>query len=282
MNYNKNKQCYNFKEYNFDKPLLTNVDATYIVHLENNGRLRHIEEQLNHYYPSKKVFIVFNKGYKNCEKDLSEKNCIYDLIDANLNIIQHSIDNDYSTILILEDDFQFSDKILQQQHHEKLDLFVKEKQHNDYIYYLGAIPVLKSFCFSYHEKLLLSLGTHAVIISNSMKRKLLDNRESARDWDLYLNKNRTNRYIYYLPLCYQIFSETENSQIWGNSESFFGIPLSLLRDPGKFLLRSLELDKSPEPGFTITYYLSAFIFILLCLCFIYICYYLYNFLYKKH
>ena len=32
--------CYNFVEYNFDKGLLNeSVDVTYVIHLENNGRI---------------------------------------------------------------------------------------------------------------------------------------------------------------------------------------------------------------------------------------------------
>ena len=60
MNYNNNRNCYKFKEYQYSDGLINNIDATYIIHLENNGRLSDIEKQLSKYHPSDRVFIVFN------------------------------------------------------------------------------------------------------------------------------------------------------------------------------------------------------------------------------
>jgi len=55
-------KCYNLKKYTFKKGLMENsIDATYILHLEGNGRLESINDQLNSYQPSKIVYILFNK-----------------------------------------------------------------------------------------------------------------------------------------------------------------------------------------------------------------------------
>ena len=61
---------YSKKEMVYERGFLDNsVDATYIIHLEGNGRLQNIYNQLNQYQPTKKVYIFFNKGYKNCNKN---------------------------------------------------------------------------------------------------------------------------------------------------------------------------------------------------------------------
>jgi len=52
--------CYNYNEINFEKGFLDDsVDATYILHLEGNGRLSNIYEQLQTFHPTKKVMRVF-------------------------------------------------------------------------------------------------------------------------------------------------------------------------------------------------------------------------------
>ena len=60
--------CYRFELLEFNDWLFENVDATYILHLEGNGRLDHIHDQLKTYHPTKKVYLVYNKGYKKCHK----------------------------------------------------------------------------------------------------------------------------------------------------------------------------------------------------------------------
>ena len=65
-----NTKCYRFEKFIFQKGLLDNcVDATYIIHLKDNGRFEGIMNKLDEYHPTKITYIVFNKGYKNCEKE---------------------------------------------------------------------------------------------------------------------------------------------------------------------------------------------------------------------
>ena len=132
MTYKRNTHCYSFKSVNYNDPLLKSIDATYIIHLENNGRLQDVEAQLEKYHPSKQVYIVFNKGYKKCDKILKEQSSTFDLKDANLNILQHSIDNNHKTILVLEDDYIFSDKINTEKGY--LDEFLFENKNEAMIY----------------------------------------------------------------------------------------------------------------------------------------------------
>ena len=188
MNYKKNAHFYNFEERNYETSLFENIDATYILHLEGNNRLGHVEEQLTKYIPSKKIFIVYNKGFKKCTKDLSMQCSTYDMIDANLNIIDHSIANNYSNILILEDDFQFNSSILEDEHKKDIDDWLNKNNNSEFLYYLGSLPIIKTFNLSNHNQLFLSIGTHALIISKNMKEKLLLHKEYAKDWDIYLNQ----------------------------------------------------------------------------------------------
>ena len=95
-------RCYEYEEYNFNNPLL-DVEATYIIHLQGNGRYESIIDQLHKYPISKKVYIVLNKGYKKCKKNAAIIKPPLDLIDAFLEIFNHA--KNKKNILILEDDF---------------------------------------------------------------------------------------------------------------------------------------------------------------------------------
>ena len=115
--------CYTFKELNFNCGFLDDsCDITYIVHLEGNGRLENIYNQLSTYQPTKKVIILFNKGYKKCNKKLKEYIPRYDLIDCYITVFNHA--KNYNNILILEDNFIFSDKILDNNITNDINIFI--------------------------------------------------------------------------------------------------------------------------------------------------------------
>jgi hypothetical protein len=104
--------CYNFKKVTYNNGLLDDaIDATYIIHLEGNGRYEDILKQLELYQPTKIVYIVFNKGYTKCQKDENIVLPAHDLVDAFLQIFKDAKHKNYDNILILEDDFIFSEKI---------------------------------------------------------------------------------------------------------------------------------------------------------------------------
>ena len=59
------ESCYNFEKLNYKTGLLDEtVDATYIIHLEGNGRYDNILNQLEEYKPTQTVYILLNKGFK--------------------------------------------------------------------------------------------------------------------------------------------------------------------------------------------------------------------------
>jgi hypothetical protein len=76
------------------------------------------------------------------------------------------------------------------------------------------------------------------------------------DWDVNLNL-QTNRYIYYTPLCYQYFLETENTKHWGDHNLILFFLGSIL----KSILKLLELDHSTK-GYFILYFVSKLWFLL--------------------
>ena len=75
--------CYRLEQYIFNDGLLNDgIGATYIIHLENNGRLDHIMNQLTEYHSTNIVYILYNKGYKLCNKEQNIVLPADDLIDA--------------------------------------------------------------------------------------------------------------------------------------------------------------------------------------------------------
>ena len=138
-----NSKCYTFEKYTYTDGLLReNVDATYIIHLEGNGRLENIKKQLSKIHLTNIVYIVFNKGFKKCKKILLKDTPSYDIIDANINVFKHANHNNYDNILVLEDDFIFSDNIQKKYHIDNLNRFLLEKRGHDFIYQLGGRPYI--------------------------------------------------------------------------------------------------------------------------------------------
>jgi hypothetical protein len=274
------KNCYNFKKIIFNDGFLNNsVDATYIIHLEGNGRLSDIQKQLNEYHPTNIVYILFNKGYKKCYKNENIKNSAHDLIDAFLEIFKDANKKNYENILILEDDFIFSPKIKNSLHLKNINHFLYKNKENNFIYLLGAIPGLQ-IPFDYYNNIIYSsLGMHAVIYSKKNRDETLNYSISHNitDWDIY-NNFRFNRYIYYIPLCYQLFPDTENKKNWGINQGILLINASKIL---KKIFNFLNLDKKYEPGYTYFYYFSKILFYLLLILLCFIIYKIYKICNKK-
>ena len=129
MNINYNTHCYNIKKNTYKNGFLdSSVDATYIIHLRNNGRIEHIQEQLKEFQPTKNVYIVFNEGFKNCNKKLIEQISYQDLTDAFLQCFKHANENNYNNVLILEDDFIFNPDIKNFKNLQTINGFLNEKK----------------------------------------------------------------------------------------------------------------------------------------------------------
>jgi hypothetical protein len=221
--------------------------------LENNGRYDSIIEQLNIFQPTQKVFILFNKGFKKCKKESYVNSTNTDLVDSYLQIFHHSIKNEYENILILEDDFFFNRKILKKQICDDINKFLLQNKNEEFLYYLGCLPFAQTKYSGNHNKMLVGFTTHSVIYSKAIINKIIQmDRTKIIDWDNY-SRNFT-RYIYNIPLCYQLFPDTENSKNWMNTSSIkFDVYFIL------YLLKKLNLDKTVDGYYTL-YYWSLRIF----------------------
>ena len=282
INYYCMDNCYTFKKIIYNDSLLENVDATYIINLEGNGRYDLIEKQLSEYHLTNIVYICLNKGYKNCYKNDYINSPPLDLTHAYLNCFKHAKNNNYENILILEDDFIFDKKIKQINHRKNINKFLKGHKNEYFLYYLGCIPVLQTpFDFN-NNILLLSVGSHAIIYSKKTRDYILNlNEVNINDWDVFLNFFIIPRYIYYTPLCYQLFPETENKKYWGknsNNNFIYEYFILLIVEIIKLSLKFLNLNKQIEPGYTFFYFFSKVFFYFILYFIFYSLYSFYNFL----
>lgn len=222
------------------------IDATYVIHLEGNGRIQHVRDQLAKYKTSRKIYILFNKGYKKCKKPSHIINPPLDLIDAYLTIFKHSVG--LGNILILEDDFIFDDKILSPIVYNEINNFVSSRN-DSFVYYLGCIPNILMSYLPKHKITLGTLGAHSVIYSSKFRENTLTNNVlGISDWDEFLNSH-FDRYMYFEPLCYQPFPETENSKYWGCKSFISTIALYI---GFRFLNFMIDSD-NPSVGYRFLY-----------------------------
>ena len=93
------ESCYNFEKLNYKAGLFDEtVDATYIIHLEGNGRYENILKQLEEYKPTQTVYILLNKGFKCSKKGIKSPSA--DLTDCYLQIFKHANKQNLNNILI--------------------------------------------------------------------------------------------------------------------------------------------------------------------------------------
>jgi hypothetical protein len=160
----------------------------------------------------------------------------------------------------------FSEKIKEREHCDKICNFVKSKEGEPIIYRLGCIPLLQiPYTWDYMHYKGIFMGTHSVIYTKMYRDQLLKiDKNTIMDWDIFNNSNFAKSYTYYVPLCYQLFPETENSKYWGAENSvykFFGKILFSI-------YQLLGLNKNAEPGYSFFYMFSKILFfILLAICF---------------
>ena len=211
-----NHNCYKIDELHLDKGLLdTLVDAVYVLLLENSPRSESVYRQLNEYKLCRNVFVFNNKGYNN--------------------------------ILILEDDFLLDERIRDPVILKEISEFVNTRDFN--VYNLGVIG-LPIDPWATHMRMFATGVAHAVIYSPQGKQRVLDEYKKDpcmtspwistlfmdfRGHDLWYNRFLEKQYSYKIPICYQIFPDTENKKEWQTSI-------------GNFWLSLLKLTKQPKPG----------------------------------
>jgi hypothetical protein len=256
--------CYRIEKIEYEKGLFDSaIDATFIIHLENNSRYEHIMNQLQKIKPTKNVYILYNKGYKNCKKQDYIKNTNQDLVDANLMIFKFAKELNFNNILILEDDFIFNDKLNEQTGINKINEicnFLNKNIKQDFQYLIGCLPLILMPYNLNHYLVILSIGLHSCVYSKKNRENILNiNQEKIKDMDIY-NNLYFRRYTYYEPLCYQLFPITENSKTWGLDYNLY-----YLSNIFKIFLKFIQLDKQIEPGYPFFYIFSKLSLFLLFL-----------------
>ena len=257
-------KCYEFKLISFKHGIFDNsLDATYILHLENNGRLSNIKKQLQKIKPTKKVFIYYNKGFKTCKKN-NIQNTNQDIIHSNIEIFKHSQMNQFKTILVLEDDFIFDRELVFKENIININNFIHNNQQKRLMLSLGCIPVF--ICPSMHKNVnysLLSLGDYNMIYTQKLQKYILENEKKIYkygDWYNYTNYF-SNKYIYYKPLIYQRFEETKNQRNW--------VDILYIKKLTLKYLAMLEFQNNPKQAFKRHYQLCIFFQIILVVLIIY-------------
>jgi len=257
MDINNNTYCYHFTEINFESGVFDEtIDCTYIIHLIDNGRLQHIYSEINKISTTKKIIIVMNKGYKKCKKKLIEQQTYQDLTDAFLQCLKDAKSKGYKNILILEDDFIFDNKLMNKHHINNINNFIKTKN-DEYVYFIGFIPIIIYPTIDLHTiNVVKSLTMHSVIYSE----KLIQNYEkldlSYKHWDVIIEKNIKNKYAYYIPLCYQLFPETENKKTWSEKDNN-----DIVNKIKNIVIQFFNMDKTPYNGFMFCYFFAYFLFV---------------------
>ena len=281
----ENKHCYNFLPYETKKAGVLDgcVDATYIIHLIDNGRKENILKQLKRVIPTKTIYIIENPGFKKCKKMLKEQKSQFDLVDAFLNAFYHAKENDYNNILILEDDFIWNDKLNDEKVGNSICNFINEKNDTNFIYALGCMPLIKINMGNEHQRCLFPATSHAIIYGKKFREKMLVSKERSSispifelftHWDYQIyHTEKTNYFCYRSPLCYQIFPQTENQRNW---PALGGITFILIG-----IIRLIKLDKQHSPGFEIMYVIGDVTFYTLLLIVIYFIYRLTKFISKR-
>jgi hypothetical protein len=277
MDVNYNTRCYEIKKYTYASGIFDkSVDATYIIHLKDNGRYEHIQEQLKEYQPTSIVYIAFNQGFKKCEKKLIEQISYQDLTDAFLQCFKHANNHGYNNVLILEDDFIFSPNVKNPENVQSINNFLNKKKNEEFIYYLGCNPIL-IIPFSYdlkHYKSHKSLSMHSIVYSKKARTATLN--LNLKHWDVIVENGIQNKYLYYIPMGYQTYPDTENKASWSEKDN---IVIGYLKNK---IITTLQLDKTPEPGFSILYFIAKVIIPLIILFVILFVVFLIFYLIKKN
>jgi hypothetical protein len=211
---------YRFETINFTNGIFDeSIDATYIIHLEGNGRFDLLKEQLYKFTPSKICYILFNEGYKKGNKSKYIDTPDKDLRDCNYTIFKDALEKNYNNILIHEDDFFYDEKIWMDDHIKNINNFLLENKNNEFLYYLGCVPIVLNKYKINHNKITIGFTTHAVVYSKNLVKKILDiNIETINlIYDNFLCFNPLfidKKFTYKIPICFQLHDITENSKDW--------------------------------------------------------------------
>jgi len=257
--------------------------------IENSKRKLDYENQLKKYIPTKIVYIVVNKGYKKCAKNLVKQQSNYDLMDANLNIMNHVLKNNYENILILEDDFIFNDVLIESKILNEIKDFFNKNKNKNFYFKLGPVPNLFNIIPNKNiYKCIFTLSNQGVIYNKNLILDILNDKDIYIKNDNYIQIdyyiNKYSGYFYKIPLVFQTFPKTENQKYWvGNN-----ILLKIIELPNKYL----NIDGSSNNYYVIKngwykmyniyFFINYLLNIIVVIIILLIVYYLYKITMKKN
>ncbi len=253
--------CYEFRKLNTGAGIFENVvDACVVITCceSNNYHREHsVYEKLKKHNIHSNTYILYNKGFKTCNKEPNVKHSAQDITHAVYTIFNKFIESD--RLLVLEDDFEINEKYFSNKHINNIKKFIDKKYFD--IYSLGSFSLFFN-PLSMHHRCYDMYVAQANIYSKMYIKKFIDyfkNETTDFAVDYWYNSNPDNflNYRYFLPLVCQKFPKTENMSNWDLSES------------EDFILSKyisiLNFDNQIEPGFTIIYYVPLFFYILIIL-----------------
>lgn len=256
-------KCTKYDYIEFNKGLLDNcIDAVYVILLEGTERTKNVYSQINNFKLCKKNYIQINKPYKICHiMELKKQNSAYHLLYNNIEIYKHAEINKFNNILVLEDDFVFTENIKKINIIKDIEYFIKKTDFN--LLYLGNFFLFwPNVCNIKFPHVLLNGLAHSVIYSQKSRNIILEKYKEVSHikylgfecHDIWYNDFLNKRYFYYKPLCFQPFTMTENRKLWSN----------IFID---FILDFFKLDLEPIIGmnkyYMLIYIIYIFIFIIL-------------------
>ena len=274
-----NSKCIIFEYKKYNNGIFNNfIDVTYIMTLNNNDRIKNIDEKLKNIIPTNNICFAKDNGFKKCNKILHEQNVAYDITDTFFNIINHSLENNYDNILILEDDFIFDNKIKDIKIINEISLFIKKNENDIFYFNLGPLQFLfypNINLFNNIYKCNTCVATHATIYPKKIRTEIMKYKNTPiKLYDVFLT-NKFKNYFYKYPLCYQIFPQTNNKVFWYQN-NFIG---NIIFNISNKLYSIINIDKTPQPGYNIIYcasfIISYTIFISLIIIILYIIYYIF-------
>ena len=243
--------CYRLVEEpgNFDSC----IDCTYVLLMEGSPRETQIREQVARGGITSRVVYQYNKGYKNCHKNLRVQKPNYDLEHALKNAFKDALDKGYERILVIEDDCEFDDRIRNPMIIDDLCGFLKSK--NPDVYTLGSfLPVVNPFSFSNHQRLILNFSSHAVVYNRRYMEWLINNDCMLGHVDFETNRH-WSKFTYKFPLAYQKMTRTENV------ENGWKIPFQILNT---LIFTPAGIDRQVQPGYDLIKKWSDILVVLLC------------------
>ena len=254
--------CYEFRKLNTGVGIFENVtDACIILTCCESNNFKNessVFEQLKKRNFHSNTYILYNKGYKSCDKGVYIDKPTFDLTHA-LYTIFNKFSN-FDRILVLEDDFEVNEIYFDLLHIKNIEMFVKN---NDFdLYSLGSFCFLANY-FSIHQRCIEGLSyTQSIIYSKKYMKRFISHYENkntriAVDW-WYRYDLSFKLYRYYLPLICQRFPMTENRKE-GWEGSLFKKKIQ------QKTIDVLNLENKINPGWILTYHFPFFVQIIFSL-----------------